>query len=110
MSVKRKSPQRQCIGCGEMRDKRELIRILKTAEGDIILDATGKKNGRGAYLCFSRKCLERAVKGRGLERSFKMPVSAEVYENLRKELETVENGQSTAAFKPGDESRQTGER
>ncbi|MCI8550102.1 MAG: YlxR family protein [Lachnospiraceae bacterium] len=91
MSVKKKSPQRQCIGCGEMKNKKEMIRILKTAEGDIILDATGKKNGRGAYLCFDEECLERAVKGRGLERSFKMPVSSEVYESLRKELETIEN-------------------
>ncbi len=105
MSVKKKSPQRQCIGCNEMKNKKDLIRILKTAEGDIILDATGKKNGRGAYLCFNRECLERAVKGKGLERSFKMPVSAEVYENLRKELEAVENEQSTVAFKPGHEGR-----
>ena len=105
MSVKKKSPQRQCVGCNEMKNKKDLIRILKTAEGDIILDATGKKNGRGAYLCFNRECLERAVKGRGLERSFKMPVPAGVYEKLRKELEAVENGQSTVALKPGNESR-----
>ena len=105
MSVKKKSPQRQCVGCGEMKNKKELIRILKTAEGDIILDTTGKKNGRGAYLCFNRACLERAAKGKGLERSFKMPVSAEVYENLRKELETIENGQSAVAPGPGDEGR-----
>ncbi|MCI8505169.1 MAG: YlxR family protein [Lachnospiraceae bacterium] len=105
MSVKKKSPQRQCVGCGEMKNKKDLIRILKTAEGEIILDATGKKNGRGAYLCFNRECLERAAKGRGLERSFKMPVSAEVYERLRKELETVENEQSAVASKPGDEGR-----
>ncbi|MCI9487003.1 MAG: YlxR family protein [Lachnospiraceae bacterium] len=105
MSVKKKSPQRQCVGCGEMKNKKELIRILKTAEGDIILDTTGKKNGRGAYLCFNRACLERAAKGKGLERSFKMPVSAEVYENLRKELETIENGQSAVAPGSGDEGR-----
>ncbi len=110
MSVKKKSPQRQCVGCNEMKDKKDLIRILKTAGGDIILDATGKKNGRGAYLCFNRECLERAAKGRGLERSFKMPVSAEVYEQLRKELEAIENGQSAAASRPGHEGRQAGER
>lgn len=91
MSVKKKSPQRQCIGCNEMKNKKDMLRILKTAEGDIILDATGKKNGRGAYLCFDRECLEKAIKSRGLERSFKMPVSGEVYENLRKELEAIEN-------------------
>ena len=91
MSVKKKSPQRQCIGCNEMKNKKDMLRILKTAEGDIILDATGKKNVRGAYLCFYRECLEKAIKSRGLERSFKMPVSGEVYENLRKELEAIEN-------------------
>lgn len=91
MSVKKKSPQRQCIGCNGMKNKKDMIRILKTAEGEIILDATGKKNGRGAYLCFDRECLEKAIKSRGLERSFKMPVSSEVYENLRKELEAIEN-------------------
>ena len=72
MSVKKKTPQRQCVGCGEMKNKRDMIRILKTAEGEIVLDATGKKNGRGAYLCFDRECLEKAIKSRGLERSFKM--------------------------------------
>ncbi|MCD2491610.1 YlxR family protein [Lacrimispora sp. NSJ-141] len=91
MSVKKKNPQRQCVGCGEMKNKKDMIRILKTAEGDIVLDATGKKNGRGAYLCFDRECLEKAVKGRGLERSFKMPVSAEVYDRLRKELGAIES-------------------
>ena len=75
MNGKKKSPQRQCVGCGEMKDKREMLRILKTADGEITLDATGKKNGRGAYLCFDRACLEKAVKGHGLERSFKMAVS-----------------------------------
>ena len=86
MSVKKKTPQRQCVGCGEMKNKRDMIRILKTAEGEIVLDATGKKN-----LCFDRECLEKAIKSRGLERSFKMPVSGEVYEKLRKELEEVES-------------------
>ena len=91
MSGKKKTPQRQCVGCGEMKNKRDMIRILKTAEGEIVLDATGKKNGRGAYLCFDRECLEKAIKSMGLERSFKMPVSGEVYEKLRKELEEVES-------------------
>lgn len=91
MGVKKKIPQRQCIGCGEMKNKKDMIRILKTAEGDIILDATGKKNGRGAYLCFDRECMEKAIRGRGLERSFKMPVSGEIYDRLRKELEAIEN-------------------
>ena len=85
MSVK-KIPLRQCIGCGEMKNKREMIRILKTAEGEIVLDATGRKNGRGAYLCPSMDCFLTAKKSRGLDRSFKMAVPAEVYERLEKEM------------------------
>ncbi|MCI8863989.1 MAG: YlxR family protein [Lachnospiraceae bacterium] len=85
MSTK-KTPQRQCIGCGEMKNKRELIRILKTPEGEFTLDATGRKNGRGAYLCPSMDCLKKAIKGKGLERSFKMAVPKEVYEVLEKEM------------------------
>ena len=81
MSVK-KIPLRQCIGCGEMKSKKEMIRVIKTAEGEILLDATGRKNGRGAYLCPSMECFKKAVKGRGLERSFKMAIPREVYETL----------------------------
>lgn len=85
MSAK-KMPQRQCIGCGEMKDKKDMIRVLKTPEGEITLDATGRKNGRGAYLCPSMECLKRARKGKGLERSFKMAIPEEVYEVLEKEM------------------------
>ena len=81
MSVK-KIPLRQCIGCGEMKSKKEMIRVIKTAEDQILLDATGRKNGRGAYLCPSMECFKKAVKGRGLERSFKMAIPREVYETL----------------------------
>lgn len=62
MSVTKKLPMRQCVGCGEMKPKKELIRVLKTAENEIIIDKTGKKNGRGAYICSSRECLEKALK------------------------------------------------
>ena len=77
---------RQCVGCGEMKSKKEMMRILKTAEGDIVLDVTGKMNGRGAYLCKTEECLKKARKNRGVERSFKMSISAEVYDNLEKEF------------------------
>ena len=83
----KKIPQRQCIGCGEMKNKKEMIRIVKTPEGEFTLDATGRKNGRGAYLCSSIDCLKRAIKGKGLERSFKMAIPKEVYEALEKEME-----------------------
>ena len=89
MSVK-KIPLRQCIGCGEMKSKKEMIRVIKTAEGEILLDATGRKNGRGAYLCPSMECIKKAVKGRGLERSFKMAIPREVYETLEKEMEEID--------------------
>ena len=88
MSMK-KIPQRQCIGCGEMKGKKEMIRVIKTAEGEILLDATGRKNGRGAYLCPSEVCLKKAIKNKGLERSFKMAIPKEVYESLEKEMEVL---------------------
>lgn len=86
----KKIPMRQCIGCGEMKPKKEMVRILKTDEEGILLDVTGRKNGRGAYVCPNGECLKKAVKGRGLERSFKMPVPKEVYEMLAKEMEGLE--------------------
>lgn len=86
MATVKKIPQRQCIGCGEMKDKKSLIRILKTTDETIIIDSTGKKNGRGAYICSNEECLTKAFKSKGLERSFKMPISSEIYEELKKEL------------------------
>jgi len=83
----KKIPLRQCIGCGEMKNKKEMIRILKTSEDEILLDATGRKNGRGAYICPSLECFKKAVKSKGLERSFKMTIPREVYEALEKEME-----------------------
>ena len=88
MSTK-KIPLRQCIGCGEMKSKKEMIRVLKTAEDEIVLDATGRKNGRGAYLCPSMECFKKAVKNKGLERSFKTAIPKEVYETLEKEMEQL---------------------
>ncbi len=90
MAVKKKIPQRMCIGCGEMKDKRDMLRVIKTSEDEIMIDATGKKNGRGAYVCFSQECLDKAVKNKGLERSLKKSIPADVYDSLRKELEAIE--------------------
>ena len=81
---------RKCVGCGEMKSKRDMIRVLKTVDDEFVLDTTGKKNGRGAYLCFSKECFDRAVKGKGLERSFKQPIPKEVYEKLEKEMDDLE--------------------
>ncbi|MGI6012313.1 MAG: RNase P modulator RnpM [Ruminococcus sp.] len=87
---KMKVPMRKCTGCQEMKNKKEMIRVLKTPEDEIVLDATGRKNGRGAYLCFSRECLEKAMKNKGLERSLKTAIPEEVYETLKKELDGIE--------------------
>ena len=85
MSI-RKFPQRQCIGCGEMKNKKEMIRVLKTPEGEFTLDSTGRKNGRGAYVCPSAECLGKAIKSKGLERSLKMAIPKEIYEKLEEEM------------------------
>ena len=90
MANVKKVPLRKCIGCNEMKNKKEMIRVLKTTDDQIIMDATGKKNGRGAYLCFSKECLQKAMKGKGLERSLKMPIPQEVYESLERKLDTIE--------------------
>ena len=92
MSTK-KIPQRQCIGCGEMKNKKEMLRVLKTTDDQIIIDATGRKNGRGAYICPSMECLRKARKNKGLERSFKMAVPGEIYDSLEKEMEQIEGKQ-----------------
>ena len=92
MSQVKKIPMRKCVGCQEMKSKREMIRILKTESEGIILDATGKKNGRGAYICPNAQCLKKAIENKGLERSFKMPVDKEVYDNLKGVFENIEAG------------------
>lgn len=90
MSTEKKVPMRKCVGCGKMKSKKEMMRVLKTAENEIVLDTTGRKNGRGAYLCFCKECLQNAAKNRGLERSLKMAIPKEVYESLEREFENIE--------------------
>ena len=92
MANKRKVPMRKCVGCGEMKPKKELLRVLRTEDEGFVLDTTGKKNGRGAYICYSRDCFQKAVKNKGLERSFKQAAPAEVYGHLEKEMEEIETG------------------
>ena len=90
MKTKNKIPMRQCTGCREMKSKKEMLRVLKTTEDEIVLDATGKKNGRGAYVCRNAECLQKAKKTKGLDRSFKMTIPEEVYDSLTKEIEALE--------------------
>lgn len=86
----KKTPLRKCVGCGEMIAKKEMLRVIKTKEGDVKLDLTGKENGRGAYLHLDKGCFERAVKSKGLERSFKMSIDPAIYEKLEKEMIDIE--------------------
>ena len=82
----RKIPQRKCVGCGTSKDKKELIRVVKSAEGEISVDLTGKKNGRGAYICHDAECLKKAKKAGRLEKSFECQISEEIYERLMQEI------------------------
>ena len=91
MGANKKVPMRKCVGCQEMKSKKEMIRVIRTSEGEFLLDATGRKNGRGAYLCPNGDCLAKAVKNKGLESSFKQAIPKEVYEALEKEMEVLES-------------------
>lgn len=79
----KKQPQRTCMGCNEKKDKNLLIRIVKKQNGEISIDRTGKKEGRGAYICDDEKCLEKLIKSKRLERIFEMSIPQEIYDSLR---------------------------
>lgn len=87
----KKLPLRQCLGCQNMIAKKELIRVVKDSENNFAIDITGKMNGRGAYVCRNQECLKKAIKNKGLERSFKMAIPSDVYDNLEKELMELGN-------------------
>lgn len=90
MQVKR-VPLRMCAGCGEMKPKKELVRVVKPPEGEISIDLTGKKAGRGAYVCPSPECLKKARKNRRIERSFQCRIPDEIYDAMEAELEKHQN-------------------
>ena len=79
----KKQPQRTCMGCNEKKDKKDLIRIFKNKYNEISIDRTGKKEGRGAYICDDVNCLEKVIKSKRLERVLEIPISKEIYESLR---------------------------
>lgn len=85
-NILKKLPQRTCMGCNTQKDKKDLIRIVKNKEGEVLLDKTGKAQGRGAYLCDNAECLEKAIKAKRLERSFEMKIEDSIYEELRKRI------------------------
>ena len=90
MMKTKKIPQRKCVGCNEMKDKKAVRRIVRSPEGEISLDLTGKKNGRGAYVCPDKACITKAVKEKRLERALEKAISEDVYKQL---LEDLEHGQ-----------------
>lgn len=85
--MQKKIPMRQCLGCREMKPKRELIRVVRSPEGEITLDFKGKAPGRGAYICPAPACLKQAIKAKALERAFSTQIPEEVYEKLNEEME-----------------------
>ena len=90
--MQKKIPMRQCLGCREMKPKKELIRVVRSPEGEIGLDFRGKAPGRGAYLCRSGECLKKAVKSKALERAFSAQIPQDVYDRLQREMEVGDDG------------------
>ena len=88
--AEKKIPMRKCMGCNEMKPKRELIRAVKSPEGEISLDLTGKKSGRGAYLCKDKACLKKAIKAKRLQSNLEVQIGEELLEALAKELDGIE--------------------
>lgn len=84
--MEKKTPQRKCIGCNEMKDKKELLRIVRNSEGDINVDLIGKMPGRGAYICKSKKCFDAAVKAKRIEKAFKTKIPDDIYPKLRENI------------------------
>ena len=85
----KKIPMRMCVGCREMKEKRELIRIVRTPEGEAVLDPTGKRSGRGAYVCRQAECLKRAIRQKQLERQLEITLTPEIIDMLTTEMERL---------------------
>lgn len=90
MQQKKKIPLRKCTGCGEMKPKKELVRVVKTPEDEVLMDRTGRVNGRGAYICPNAQCLKIARKSKRIERSFQMQIPDEIYDKMEEELKNHE--------------------
>lgn len=87
---KKKIPLRKCTGCGEMKPKKELVRVVKTPDDEVLMDLTGRVNGRGAYICPNAQCLKIARKSKRIEKSFQMQIPDEVYDKMEEELKNHE--------------------
>ena len=91
--MQKKIPMRQCVGCREMKPKKELVRVVKSPQGEISLDLRGKAPGRGAYLCPDGACLKKAIKSKALERGFEVAIPTEIYDDLTKKMEEGDHGE-----------------
>lgn len=87
----KKVPMRKCTGCGEQKPKKELVRVVKTPDGEILLDLTGKASGRGAYICNNAECLKKARKSKRIDRTFEMTIPEEIYEQMEAKFEKNDN-------------------
>lgn len=85
-NVIKKIPERKCMGCNEKRPKKELIRVVRTPEGDVVIDLVGKKSGRGAYICKSVSCFEKALKSKRIERCLEVEIPESVYDEMKEQL------------------------
>ena len=85
--MQKKVPQRQCMGCRERKNKKDMIRVVRETSGNVTLDFSGKLNGRGAYVCPDPECLKKARKAKSLDRSLETPIPEEVYDRLEKEMQ-----------------------
>ena len=92
MAAEKKIPMRQCLGCREMKPKRELVRVVRSPAGDISLDFRGKAPGRGAYVCRDAQCLKKAIRAKALECAFSAQIPSEIYERLEQEMEAGDGG------------------
>ena len=90
--MQKKIPMRQCTGCREMKPKRELIRVVRSSDGDINIDAKGKLPGRGAYICPDTQCLKKAIRAKALARALEVEIPQEIYDTLLAELEAERSG------------------
>lgn len=90
MQQKKKIPLRKCTGCGEMKPKKELVRVVKTPDDEVLMDLTGRVNGRGAYICPDAQCLKIARKSKRIEKSFQMQIPDEIYDKMEEELKNHE--------------------
>ena len=90
--MQKKIPQRQCMGCRERKNKRDMLRVVRGTDGEVSLDFSGKLNGRGAYVCPDPECLKKARKSRALERCLEIAIPEQVYDRMEKEMEAVKHG------------------